>query len=254
MPFAAISSPIDLCSSDADVVRLVAAIRSADLGMPVAMIIIDTLSRVLAGGNENAPDDMGALVRNLDRLRDETGAAIAIVHHSGKDAARGARGHSLLRAATDTEIEVMRDEGSKLSTARVTKQRDYATEGSFTFKLRLVELDLDEDGDPITSCVLEESENSAAPREKRGKLPAAQRRALQLLADAIARAGELPPASNHIPPGVRCVSEDLWRRYCYEGGISAGDQEAKKKAFGRAAGELVAAERVGQWGQWVWPA
>ena len=56
MPLAAITSPIDLCSDGADVERLVAAIRSADLGMPIALIIIDTLSRVLAGGNENAPD------------------------------------------------------------------------------------------------------------------------------------------------------------------------------------------------------
>ena len=33
-----------------------------------------------------------------------------LVHHTGKDTAKGARGHSLLRAATDTEIEVKREE------------------------------------------------------------------------------------------------------------------------------------------------
>jgi RecA-family ATPase len=51
----------------------------------------------MAGGNENAPDDMGALVRNIDRLRAETGAAVLLVHHTGKDTSRGARGHSLAR-------------------------------------------------------------------------------------------------------------------------------------------------------------
>jgi RecA-family ATPase len=58
-------------------------------------VVIDTLSRALAGGNENAPDDMGALVINTDKVRQLTGAALIYIHHSGKDAALGARGHSL---------------------------------------------------------------------------------------------------------------------------------------------------------------
>ena len=103
MPFAAIVSPVDLCTDDADLNKLITTIIACRLGMPVGLIVIDTLSRVMAGGNENAPEDMGALVRNIDRLRDETGGAVLLVHHSGKDLSRGARGHSLLRAATDTE-------------------------------------------------------------------------------------------------------------------------------------------------------
>src|SRR5205085_405504 len=69
MPFAAITTPIDPCSDTADLDKLIAAIRSADIGMPVEIVVVDTLSRVMGGGNENAPDDMGALVRNIDRLR-----------------------------------------------------------------------------------------------------------------------------------------------------------------------------------------
>lgn len=251
-PFAAITSPVDLCSGAADVARLVALIHATDFGMPIALIIVDTLSRVMAGGNENAPDDMGALVRNCDKLRDETGAYLALVHHCGKDVARGARGHSLLRAATDAEIEVTRDEAAKLCIARVTKQRDFATDGSFVFRLLAIELGEDEDHDPVTSCVIEEADADVIPKAKLPKLPASQRRALELLTDAIARAGAIPPASNHIPGGLPCVSEDLWRRYCYEGGISDGEQEARKKAFHRSATELVAAGRVGKWGAWVW--
>ena len=66
MPFAAITSPINLCSNDADLERLVSVIclAEADFGMPVGLIVIDTLSRVLAGGNENGPDGMGAVVYN----------------------------------------------------------------------------------------------------------------------------------------------------------------------------------------------
>jgi RecA-family ATPase len=191
MPFAAIETPVDLCTQAADTDAIADAIRNADLGMPVELIIIDTLSRVMAGGNENAPDDMGALVRNLDRLRADTGGGILIVHHTGKELSRGARGHSLLRAATDTEIETTKDEA--IYTARVTKQRDYATEGSFAFSLHQVELGFDRDGDQITSCIVEPSD-SAAKADKPGKrLSDDTRIALRTLRKAISEAGE--PAS-----------------------------------------------------------
>jgi RecA-family ATPase len=79
------------------------------------MIVLDTLSRVIAGGNENAPDDMGQLIGNCDRIRAEARAHVMLVHHTGKDEARGARGHSSLRAATDTEIEVSGGNGVSLA-------------------------------------------------------------------------------------------------------------------------------------------
>jgi hypothetical protein len=254
MAFAAIESPVDLCSNDADLNKLIATSAVADLGLPVGLIVIDTLSRVMAGGNENAPEDMGALVQNIDRLRAETGAAVLLVHHSGKDTSKGARGHSLLRAASDTEIEVTRDSGSKVATARVTKQRDYATDGTMSFTLRQVEIGVDSDGSSVTSCVVEEAEATAAGASAAAKprLPAAQQRALQLLGKAIDEAGEVPPASNHIPASARCVTEDLWRRYCYQGGISSGEGDANKKAFKRAAEALVALGRVGKWEPYVW--
>ena len=243
MPFAAITSPIDLCSNDADLERLVVVIRSAaaELGMPVGLVIIDTLSRVLAGGNENGSEDMGAVVRNLDRLRDETGAAIVLVHHSGKDAARGARGHSLLRAATDTEIEVTRDDGTRVSTARVMKQRDLPTEGSFAFTLRQVELGLDADGDPVTSCVLEETEADAAASVKRKRLPDAAKIALNTLRKALTEAGQDAPGSNHIPHSTRVVDVETWRRFHYAGTASDGQSaDARKKAFQRVRQQLQA--------------
>ena len=91
---------------DVDVERVIARASALvrERGQPVSLIVIDTLSRAFASGNENDSADMGALVRNSDRLRRETGAAVAWVHHTGKDTAKGARGHSLLRAATDVEI------------------------------------------------------------------------------------------------------------------------------------------------------
>jgi len=55
------------------------------------------------------------------------------VHHCGKEQSKGSRGHSLLRCAVDTEIEVVRDQAT--STAIVSKQRDGATDGQIAFRL-----------------------------------------------------------------------------------------------------------------------
>jgi hypothetical protein len=136
-------------------IRLVPEIAKR-LGVPVRLIILDTVSRALAGGNENAPDDMGALVRNIDRVRAQTRAHVTGIHHSGKDDSRGARGHSLLKAAIDTEIKIERPDGPHgVIEARVTKQRDLEIAGVISFKLLQVELGTDRRGKTITSCVVE---------------------------------------------------------------------------------------------------
>ena len=46
--------------------------------------MLDTLSRLLAGGDENSPQDMGTFVRNVAELHHNNKAHIAIVHHGTK--------------------------------------------------------------------------------------------------------------------------------------------------------------------------
>jgi RecA-family ATPase len=96
-----IPEPIDLAHGEADTKLLLERIHS--IGR-VDFIVADTLSRALAGGDENSSKDMGGFVRNCDLIRSETGAHICVLHHLGKDESRGARGHSLLKAALDTEL------------------------------------------------------------------------------------------------------------------------------------------------------
>ncbi len=119
------------------------------------LIIIDTLSRVMGGGDENTAPDIAALMHGIDQLRDRTGAHVMLIHHSGKDTAKGARGHSSLRAAVDTELELIKEDGSDRRIARATKQRDMPGGAEMAFTLRQVELGRDSDGDPVTSCVVQ---------------------------------------------------------------------------------------------------
>jgi KaiC/GvpD/RAD55 family RecA-like ATPase len=144
--FLLLASPVDLRRPDADLRPLIEAVRA--LGVPVALIVVDTLSRALAGGDENSSVDMGYIVNHFDVLRSVTSAHLMVVHHSGKNAAAGARGHSLLRAATDTEIEV----GDGI--IEVTKQRDLDKSWSSAFELEVRPLGFDADGDLVTSCTV----------------------------------------------------------------------------------------------------
>jgi len=166
VPLAVRRAGLDLLKSTADLQQIVDLAREVNERAPLAVIVIDTLSRVIAGGDENSAVDMTAFIRNIDKVRELTGAHIMIVHHTGKDAARGARGHSSLRAATDTEIEVQVEEGARA--ASVTKQRDHEGGQTFAFGLKTVHLGTDEDGDDVTSCVVEAED--AAEFTARAKL------------------------------------------------------------------------------------
>ena len=115
---------------------------------------------------------MTRAVRSIDAIRAATGAHVLIVHHCGKDEARGARGHSSLRAAVDTEIEISRPDGETVSTVRVTKQRDMPIGDPMPFSLQSVTLGIDRRGKPITSCVVHHEDAIMATRAKQpGRKP-----------------------------------------------------------------------------------
>ncbi len=151
LPFALVPCPIDLASEMSDVQELVDLISkvTVDIGISVDLLVVDTLSRAMAGGNENASEDMGAFIRNVDAIRERTKSHVMIIHHTGKDQSRGARGHSSLRAAADTEILI------KESRATIQKQRDMDIRDPIGFHLRPISVGADEDGHAVTSCVVE---------------------------------------------------------------------------------------------------
>lgn len=152
--FAAVPVALNLRdATDAEVLIQTAKEAATHWGQPVRLIVIDTVSRALAGGDENGSVDMGDLVRSVDTIRKETGACLLLIHHSGKDASRGARGHSLLRAAVDSEIEIKASEDGTV-TATITKQRDLEKGGQFGFRLDRVTLGQNQYGEDVTTAVV----------------------------------------------------------------------------------------------------
>jgi hypothetical protein len=205
--FALIRYPIDLRTDNGDLNELIRVIRDAAeaASAPVVWVIVDTLSRAMAGGDENSPVDMGRIVAAADRIRADIGCHLTFVHHSGKDQARGARGHSLLRAATDTEIEV---EPGKVT---VTKQRDMEANWSAGFRLIDVDLGVDPNGQPIKSAVVDWLGDAPAPKRHsppEPSIPRQHRLLIEVLQQAIEEAGvQFRPFTDG--PLVRAVSERL---------------------------------------------
>ena len=152
--FAVVESPINIFDGECDTDLIVQLIREIEVRrrLKVVLVVGDTLSRLTAGANENAGQDMGLVIRRIDRVRSECNVHFCLIHHAGKVAAAGARGWSGVRAAVDTEIEIKTEGGG--SVARVTKQRDLASKGrNFGFRLEAVEIGATAWA-PVTSCVV----------------------------------------------------------------------------------------------------
>lgn len=164
---------VNLLKANADAMRVVAACKTveAHYGSKVSLVIIDTLARAFAGGNENASEDMSAVIAHADLIRIHSGAHVMFIHHSGKDSAKGSRGHSSLKAATDTEVEVTAEEATKLHTADIKKQRDLGSRGEkITAKFTVVKMGMvDQWGKPVTTCVVDPTDEKPAGKSKKAR-------------------------------------------------------------------------------------
>ncbi len=143
-----ITEPFDLLALS-DVAELCKAIKAA--GGAGGMVIIDTLNRSAPGADENSSVDMGNLISAAKQLQSSLGGLVLLVHHTGKDAAKGLRGHSSLFAALDAAIEVHKTDTRREWT--IAKSKDDETGAAHAFRLDVVPLGFDEDGE-ITSCVI----------------------------------------------------------------------------------------------------
>jgi hypothetical protein len=149
------------------------------------IVVVDTFAQVMPGANENAGEDVGKALGHCKRIHEATGALVVLVHHSGKDAGRGARGWSGLRAACDAELEVVKTEtGARY--LRLSKSKDGEDGLEWGFELQQVQLGVDEDLDPITSCVVAEAvvNKAKAIDKKLGPRERAVVDAFQVLAEA----------------------------------------------------------------------
>lgn len=257
VPFAILPAAIDLRRPDADTRPLIDFIRRTEdeRGRKCVKITVDTLARAMQGGNENASEDMGAVIGHADEIRGEIDCSLEFVHHAGKDSARGARGWSGLRAATDTEIEVVAHDG--MHTATITKQRDYGRDGdTFAFRLRVVELGADPYGHPVTTCVPEWADT---PNKSNHKLSAAQAAVKSAMHEVMTATKRLPPASCWQAPRpprggqFACPLPELREHIRRRGGVSdSTNPDSADRATRRALQALRDRGIIEIFDDWAW--
>ncbi|MCA0943381.1 helicase RepA family protein [Salipiger pacificus] len=226
--FRLIKVTVDLCAPG-DAPALVDAMAVRLGGIKPALIVVDTLARSMGAGDENTAKDMGALIRNIDHLRAETGAHVMVIHHSGKDTSKGARGSGSLRGAVDHEIELTRD--GMVITAENKKEREGPSGLCFSYTLHAVPLGEDEDGDEVSSCVVEPTD---APARRAPRIKGQAKIALDAFGDALAEHGEVK-GGDIFPAGVQCVSLDVWRQFCERHSLSSSENPTSQRtAFHKA--------------------
>ncbi len=137
-----------------DVVDLAAVVPAG------AVVFLDTLNRAAPTADENSSKDMGEILEAAKRLQSLTGGLVVLVHHTGKDATKGLRGHSSLFAALDAAVEVSRD-GDRREW-KVAKSKDGQDGDAYPFKLHIETLGTDDYGDAVTSCAVRADTTTAA--------------------------------------------------------------------------------------------
>lgn len=165
LPLRVLPAAPDMMDSKKDspngVVELGRALKA--LG-PVSVIYVDTYARVMGAGNENEAKDTNTIVANCALLHRVTGAIVVLIHHSGKNSERGARGSGALRAAADVEYAITKASGRRTMT--VTKMKDGEDGQAYHFKLQSIVIGLDEDGEDRSSCVVEHTDETTSVAEQ----------------------------------------------------------------------------------------
>lgn len=230
LPFGLIGRGVDLSAPEnEDVDELIELLRAEQIvfrerGEPLGIVCIDTLARVTPGADENSSADMGAALAALERIGEALGVVVVVIHHTGKDATKGARGHSSFFAALDTAIELTHDEETGVRSLKVAKQKDDEDGRSWSFRLKPVTIGADADGEEITSCVIEyvDAPTTSRPTRAPGKSDLLVYRAIK---NALSETGEGSPMAlrDHIPSTAIVVKRDNARLHADKLGLSQSD-------------------------------
>lgn len=258
--FALIPVAVNLRDKGTDLPKLFDTIRAAlhISGAQLAVLVVDTLNRTFGGGDENGTD-MSEYVENVGRIKAEFGCTAIVVHHIPKNADTvSERGHGSLRGAIETSLVVSSDAETGIRTLQCKKQKDAEDGWKMQFKLRVIELGEDEDGDPVTSCVVVPAADEGAALRSRGpNLSPKQRQVYnELLATLEAAPVSVPrdipdDKINRVKVG-KVVSKNAWRDRWVAIGASDMADETAFRTFRRAIDDLQNKGLIGVWNDHAW--
>jgi hypothetical protein len=233
-------------------------------GIELRLVQIDTLARAFGGGNENDSQDMGAFIHNAGRLQRKLDCALMVLHHSGKDATKGLRGHSSLLGAVDTQLELQKIVTDDLKQGvagqgilTISKQKDGQDNLKFGFEMVQININqgmesglgLDEN---VSLAVREQQENIDEQHKPTKKPPSrsgaggVQKVVLVALHNAIAEHGSM-----QVVAGKRnkVVYVDQWRA-AFE--VTQIDKVDIKTRFDKRLTSLQNAKKVEVFDPFAW--
>jgi len=211
-PIFQISKPINFGTSNEHAEALVKDIEAQ--GVKPVLIVVDTLSASMNGGEENGAG-MSMFLSNCNRLSSHFGCFVLAVHHVGHNAEGREGGWSGLRGNVDTRISCTKPERLRASIA-FEEVKDDEDGVAFDLRLEPVRFGLDEDGDPITTlAVMSAEEVDAMPKVgQKGRPPAQQRLFMDTVEQTMIDAGfECHPFPDG--PKLRVASEDAIKTRYY---------------------------------------
>lgn len=268
--------PVDFYNSDEQVEQFIEECKhwAKTFADPLELIVIDTFNKATPGANENDGKDMGMVLARCDRIRAATGAHVMLVHHLNAGGTK-ARGHTSLFANVENVVTVKRVEdavdgdGRKVREWVVSKQKDGEDGIGSKFVLKGVQIGIDDDGDPITSCVVAKAERAGAKDANPEGITVAGFNAVILRAiyTAIEKQGVLAPGDLDLPRGALVADRAmLWEEYRAtieddpddvrdgetEDEAKKRRQNAQRQAVKRARDFLYSKKVIGAKDDWIW--
>jgi hypothetical protein len=221
--------------------KFFAAEMQARHGLPLGLIVVDTIAATFGFEDENAASEATRAMQALQRLSIETGALVIGIAHHGKDAGTGVRGSSAFTASADVILAALAkvDSDGKVTSRQIAlhKTRRGETGWCVPFHLRRVDMGVDEDGEEVWSCFVEPAldEQKFAMDARASRLPEGVRKFKEALEYVLAsdKAKRIRPFG-YEGPEVRAATIDDVRDEFYARVVEDKGADAKRKAFQRA--------------------
>ena len=238
-PIYVIRHQLNLRSSAEDFNALMIAIVALveKTGMEFQLMAVDTLARAFGGGNENDSDAMGSFITTMGKIQEFLNCALMVLHHSGKDLAKGLRGHSSLLGAVDTQLEILRFEEQQKGVISLTKQKDGQDGVRYGFEMVEIEISGSSLGfDPVVSLAVQASDEAANQASKKSKNNAGKGRNQSIEMESLRSVVKQKGIQKIIEGKLRtAVNLADWRsEFRSKKGVTDDSTTLEKKAFDKA--------------------
>jgi hypothetical protein len=254
VPLGLVTSAPNLGKSSIDCDLLIGSIKHQQplLNLPIKLVVIDTLARTLQDGDENSSSEMNAFIAKVDRIAEAFECLVIVVHHSGKDGARGMRGSSALHGAADVEWCVSKSGNSH--GVELVKQKEGESGQKWTFSLGVLDVSDDPDGKPITSCFVIEK---TLPEIGQGealtkKADGIAEKVMDAIIEAADEYAEKMPDNDELPDSFGIPRSKI-KEACINHSIgNAENPKSQETTINRALDDLTKRGKIGKTKGWIW--